>query len=254
MKNIATVAVLLFLTATVFAQQKTPDYGLPAGARVIEVQSLAASGHADRAIVLWMLRPEKNPTNYDADDIYTCPDETRGSHYSGSARVSLVETKTNKVINTIKVADNDNQDTFDIPYAIRKGAYYAVLGKPDRIGEMKAHVLALKDYNGDGKALEFALFDALACMGLSTTLIGYSEAKDKVIQYPASIEVVQGDKRMTEVMNWVDYLFSKKPVSPGYWKYEIDYRGRGGSLDKYEIRYNAKAERFEGKWTIQVEQ
>ena len=36
-------------------------------------------------------------------------------------------------------------------------------------------------------------------------------------------------------------------MSPGSWKYEIDYRGRGGSLDKYEIRYDKQAERFEGK-------
>jgi hypothetical protein len=42
-------------------------------------------------------------------------------------------------------------------------------------------------------------------------------------------------------------LFSEKPTSPGSWKYEIDYRGRGGSLDKYEIHYDKQAERFEGK-------
>ncbi len=35
-------------------------------------------------------------------------------------------------------------------------------------------------------------------------------------------------------------------------RYEIDYRGRGGSLNKYEIRYNANAERFEGKLIIQT--
>ena len=254
MKKITVIALLLFLTATGFAQRTKPDYGLPAGALVIETQSLAANGHADRALVLWMVSPERNPIGYDADDPYTCPDETRGSHYSGPTRVSLVDTKTNKVINTVEVADNEGQDTLDIPYAIRKGRYYDVLGEPDRIGEMKAHVLALKDYNGDGKALEFALFDALACMGLSTTLIGFSESQDKVIQYPAMIEVIQGNERETEVMRWVDYLFSKKPVGPGYWKYEIDYRGRGGSLDKYEVRYNARAERFEGKLIIQVDQ
>jgi hypothetical protein len=42
-------------------------------------------------------------------------------------------------------------------------------------------------------------------------------------------------------------LFSGKPKSAGYWKYEIDYSGRGGLLAKYEIRYNRRAERFEGK-------
>ena len=45
-------------------------------------------------------------------------------------------------------------------------------------------------------------------------------------------------------------LFCKKPLRPGFWKYEIDYRGRAGSLDKWEVRYNAARERFEGKLII----
>jgi hypothetical protein len=72
-----------------------------------------------------------------------------------------------------------------------------------------------------------------------------------VIQY--SIELaVKGDKeRTTRKSHWCDYLFSRKANPPGHWKYEIDYRGRAGSLDKYEIRYNRREERFEGTyvWT-----
>jgi hypothetical protein len=53
--------------------------------------------------------------------------------------------------------------------------YYHVEGvSKDREG--KPAIMRMRDYNGDGKALEFALFDALACMGLETTLIGYSAA------------------------------------------------------------------------------
>ena len=47
--------------------------------------------------------------------------------------------------------------------------------------EARPTILWLKDYNGDGKAFEFALFEAEACMGLQTTLIGYSEKQDRVI-------------------------------------------------------------------------
>jgi hypothetical protein len=137
---------------------------------------------------------------------------------------------------------------------MRENDYYHIKGKPDRIGERKARVLFLKDYNGDGKALEFALFEAHFCMGLATTLIGYSEARDKVIQYPISLEVIEGQNRSTDVSRWADYLFAKKPTKRGYWKYEIDYRGRGGPLAKYEIRFNAKAERFEGKVIVQTDQ
>jgi hypothetical protein len=251
----ATLTICVLLSATVFAQQKTPKYGLPAGARVIEVQSLESSGHPDRALALWMVRPKKNPFSGDPDDSYMCPDETRGSCYSGPTRVSLIDATTNRVINTVKVIDvHLHKDTFDVPYAIRRNDYYHVEGEPHRNGERKARVMFLKDHNGDGKALEFALFDAPFCMGLATTLIGYSEARDKVIQYQIGLEVIEGQKRFTDVSRWADYLFAEQPIKPGYWKYEIDYRGRGGSLDKYEIRYDAKTERFQGKLVTQTDQ
>ena len=54
------------------------------------------------------------------------------------------------------------------------------------------------------------------------------------------------DKRSMEVLHWYDYLFAKKPKPAGHWKYEIDYRSRGGSLNQYEVRYNAQKETFEG--------
>jgi len=116
--------------------------------------------------------------------------------------------------------------------------------------EAKPTVMLLKDYNGDGKPLEFALFEAEACMGLATTLIGYSEKQDRVIQYPVKLTVLEGSKHSERVSPWADYLFNKKPVRPGYWKYEIDYRGRAGSLDKWEVRYNAAREQFEGTLTV----
>lgn len=60
------------------------------------------------------------------------------------------------------------------------------------------------------------------------------------------LETVYAGKKTTEVLNWVDYLFSREPAGPGLWRFEIDYRGRGGTLDRYEVRYNPVSERFEG--------
>jgi hypothetical protein len=195
-----------------------------------------------------MSSPTKHPRDLSPADPYTCPEETRGSYYSGRTRVSLVDAKSRSVINTVKIEQEyiKGEDTFDIPYQIHSGSYYHVKGVP-KGQEGKPTIIQLKDYNGDGKALEFALFDALFCMGLQTTLIGYSERQDKVIQYPIRLEVLNQGKRSIEVKHWVDYLFSKKPKRPGYWEYEIDYRGRGGLLDKYKIHYNKQAERFEGR-------
>lgn len=251
----AAATICIVLTAIGYSQpKKTSKYGLPSGARVIEVRALESNGYPDRMMVLWMVNPKRNPFSSDPDDLYMCPDETRGSCYSGKTRVSLIDVTTTRVINTVKIIDVHlvNKDTFDIPYSIRENDYYHVEGDPLRNGERKARVMFLKDYNGDGKALEFALFDAPFCMGLATTLIGYSETHDKVIQYPISLEVIEGQKRATDVSLWADYLFAQKPINPGHWKYEIDYRGRAGALDKYEIHYNATAERFEGTLVAQT--
>lgn len=194
-----------------------------------------------REFVLWMTSPKKNPRTPE-DEIYTCPDETRGHYYSGKAGVSLIDSKTKKIINTLEIAPSDGEDTgaIDLPYLIHNG-YYKV-PKADKNNERKPILLDLKDFNDDGKPYEFALFDALACMGLQTTLIGYSEKQDKVIQYPITVKTA---KETFESL-WLDYFFSHNPVKKGFWKYQVDYRGRGGTLDEYEIRYDAAAEKFVG--------
>lgn len=226
--------------------------GLPKGAVVVETRKLISPSHPNRMLVLWMINPKKNPTGYAPDDVYSCPDQTRGSHYSGPTRVSLVNSATMNIMSTVKVSSiyEDGGDSFDVPYAIRKGNYYRVEARVGEGIEARPTMLWLKDYNGDGKALEFVLFEAEACMGLQTTLIGYSEKQDRVVQYPIRLEVTEGSRHSTRMTPWADYLFSKKPMRPGFWKYEIDYRGRAGSLDKWEVRYNALKEQFEGRLTI----
>jgi hypothetical protein len=226
-------------------------HGLPKGAVVVETRRIVSANHPNRTLVLWMLSPKKNPSGYKPDEVYPCPSQTRGSYYSGPTRVSLLNSQTNSIINTVVVKeDAEGEDSFDVPYAIRKGFYYRIEAVTKRGVEAKPTIMWLRDYNGDGKALEFALFDALACMGLETTLIGYSEKRDRVIQYPVNLEVIEGSKHSNSVSTWADYLFSTKPRRPGYWKYEVDYRGRAGSLDKWEVRYDPATERFEGKLTV----
>lgn len=240
--KILLLACLCLLSMPAFAASPGEGYELAEGATIIETQPVTPN----RSLILWMVRPAKNPRDTPADP-YTCPEYTRGSYYSGATRVSLVDPQTHKVINTVKISQET--DEFDIPYNIRSDFYYHVEGVPKET-EGKPTIIWLRDYNGDGKAMEFALFDAQACMGLATTLIGYSERQDKVIQYQTHLVVSDSkQKRSTTTEDWTDYLFSKKPASPGSWKYEIDYRGRGGSLDKYEIHYDKQAERFEGKLT-----
>lgn len=235
---------LLLLAPAVQAKAQRAPYGLPAGAHVIEVRALELEAGRKRALVLWMLRPKKYPR--DSTEIYTCPEETRGSFYRGPVRVSLVDTAAGRVVNTLKVIQeySHGEDEFDIPYRIR-GSYYHVPGV-SKGREGRPTILHLRDFNGDGRAHEFALLDALACMGLETALFGYSEKQDRVIQYPVRLETEYAGEKTTETLNWVDYLFAKPPAPDGLRRYEVDYRGRDGTFDSYVMRYNAEAERFEG--------
>jgi hypothetical protein len=251
MKRIVFFTGLLVCFAAI-AESQTKIIGLPKEAVIIETKNLRSSNHPNRSLVLWMLKPKRNPSNIPDDESYTCPDETRGSSYDGPTRVSLVDTSTNTVINTVKILKDYEEpaDTFNLPYAIRSGYYY-YSPKPARAGaQTRPTILLLRDYNGDGKALEFALFDALACMGLQTTLIGYSERQDRVIHFPINLTVVESGKSSEQSLHWADYLFSKQPQRPSYWEYEIDYRGRGGSLDKWQVQYDRSKEQFEAKLTV----
>ena len=60
------------------ARAAAPPYGLPASAVIIETKTIPAQAHPNRALILWMLKPRKNPLSYGPAE-YTCPDETRGS-------------------------------------------------------------------------------------------------------------------------------------------------------------------------------
>lgn len=253
----AIICFLFCLASQALGQAKT--HGLPAGALIVETRQLPSGKHTNRSLVLWMLNPKKVPSTYGSEEVIPCPDQTRGSYYSGPTRVSLLNATTNTIINTVKISEASGRDdevyendegTFDVPYAIRKGYYYHVAAAVRGTVEARPTILWLRDYNGDGKALEFALFDAPACMGLQTTLIGYSEKQDRVIQYPVKLDVFEGAKQSHCTLFWADYLFNKKPLQPGYWKYEIDYSGRGGTLDKWEVRYDPAQERFEGKLIV----
>ena len=245
---LATFFTLLALCPPRQAQTRRAPYGLPAGAVVVEERPLELGGAKRRALVLWMLRPKKYPRG--PEEGYTCPEETRGSFYRGPARVSLVDAGSGRVLNTLKIVQEyaDNVDVFDLPYRIRAGGYYHVAGLAEG-REGRPTIMRLRDLNGDGRALEFALFDALACMGLETALFGYSERQDRVIQYAVRLETDYAGEKSVEALNWVDYLFSREPAGPGRWKFEVDYRGRGGTLDSYEVRYDGVAERFEGAVT-----
>lgn len=227
------VFVLSVLTVNLSAQI------FPKSAVILEKAKVTPT----RQMVLWMKNPRKNPRSAD-DDIYTCPDNTRGHYYSGVTNVSLINLKTKRIVQTLEIISDGIEsgfNTLDLPYLIKRTGYYEV-PRIDKNKEGKPVLMKLKDYNGDGKPHEFALFDAIACMGLPSTLIGYSQKRDKVIQYQTELKTAEG----TSKEYWIDYFFGHKANKQGVWRYRIDYRGRAGTLDKYELRYDRKREMFYG--------
>src|SRR5260370_7150469 len=119
------ISLLLCFESATFGQANIK--GLPKGAVVVETRKLLSPGHANRMLLLWMLNPKRNPTGYAPDDISTCPDQTRGSHYSAPTRVSLVNSATMTIMNTINIGtDEDSTCDFDFPYSIPNANYYHV--------------------------------------------------------------------------------------------------------------------------------
>jgi hypothetical protein len=227
-------------------------HGLECGSRsplIIETRALKGL-RKPRELVLWMCGAEKHENDFEPE-AYTCPDQTTGHFYRGRTQVSLVDLKTKRVINTVMVlASWSNHGTFDVPYKIAP-FFYHVDGPVDKNGEGKPKIMLLRDYNGDGEALEFALFEANNCTVVETTLFGYSKAQDHVIQYPIHLIQREGSTLTERNSPWLDHLFLQKPVSPGRWKWQYQYHT--GGLTHFNVRYNLSNEMFEGEIIIHPE-
>ncbi len=142
------------------------------------------------------------------------------------------------------------EQTLDLPYKIAR-FFYRVDGPLNRDGEGTPRILWLRDYNGDGEALEFALFNAHNCTIVNTTLLGYSKARDRVIQYPVHLVQHEGTKVTARDSPWLDHFMLQKPVAPRLWKWQYQYHV--GGLTHYQITYNPAKEMFEGEIVIDPE-
>lgn len=188
------------------------------------------------------------------EDLWTgmCGDSTRGCYRTGATNVTLLDTAANRVVNTVALSSSheatttligaepdDSATELDIPYRLGRRGPYQIRG---RVGTPK--LMRLKDYNGDGDALEFALFDAWSCSDLLTTLVGYSRRTDRVVQYVIRLSWSDGGETKLLTTRWMEHLFSQKPRRPGEWKYTATYPP--GVYEDYEIRYVRDNEDFEG--------
>jgi hypothetical protein len=223
---------------------------LPKKAKIIEYASLAPTV-PDRAYVLWMLAPER--VAHDKGESYTCPDRSRGSYWSGPTRLSLIDTRNAVLLSTIPISDPMGEaDSFDLPYSIpaSQGFPYVV---PEGSGEDKEGrpaLLHLRDYNGDGKPLEFYLASADNCMLMLYAVFGYDPGKDAAVQYSVHLTSDESGKKNQETTSWINFWPLQTGMQKGRYAWDVDFRGRAGCLERYAVEYNGARQRFEGTLTL----
>jgi hypothetical protein len=223
---------------------------LPKEAKVVEYASLGPDA-PDRAYVLWMLAPER--VEHEKGEIYTCPDRSRGSYWSGPTRLSLLDTKKGVLLNTIPIADPmDETDRFDLPYRIpaTDGFPYYVPESAGKDKEGRPVLLRLGDRNGDGKAHEFYLASAGNCMLMLYAVFGYDPVKDAAVHYPVLVTSVENGKSNQFTTNWLNFWPVRREAKKGRSQWEVDLRGRAGCLERYTVAYDGEKRRFDGRLTV----
>ncbi len=239
---------------------------LPANARIIDVKAFGTP-RGMRTIVAWMtgLEVHLDP----GDDPYCCTYVTMGKGYfSGSLHFSLVSNVQNKIINTIRIYSagtwqrddtvHYSEECVNYPFSIANPRYrdeiagliyHARGGTDTRDGE--ADIMDLQDLNADGKKYEFGLFIQGSCVGKSSTLIGYNEKEDILKWYQWHVDWKETglngkDSAYSSIEQWINEAMICPFEKDGTKNYEYDYRGRGGSVMRYYLRYNKATDTYSG--------
>ncbi len=232
------------LVITSLAAAQSLEKLLPDGARIIETANVSAVANKSRLLVLWMVTPSRHVRGAGG----YCGDAIYGDYWEGPTRLSLVDSQRNSVINTVKIKIDEEwtgrKDSFMIPFFV-SNAHYTVPTRNSR-NEGVPKILDLKDYTGEGLALEFPLFAYEVC-GLSDTgLFGYSLSSDRALQYP----VVTDARRKAATGSWVPQVFATQPISPGHWKFTW---GPGHGVDDLideDVTFDRVTQRFISKSVV----
>ena len=244
---------------------------LPYKSKIIEFKSLSDRGMPDRAIIYWIENPRVFISCLEEDEYYDCGNSMIGlGQYFGKIKFSLINTNDSTIINTLDLSNIDRhisengelfketQECMETPFcspnksnihALCSRIMYNVIGG-DSISEGLSEILYLDDYNGDGDALEFAIYLSGDCMTCESALFGYSKKQDRLIKFEFDIKQIANDSAGNEIIynispDWLGYTFSMKFKNKKL-KYQIDYRGRGGCLDKFDLEYDSEHEIFRG--------
>ncbi len=209
---------------------------LPPGGMIIESAALETGNAKRRGLILWMIHPKRAhqpPNPLDRG----CAESVYGDHWQGPTRLSLVDYREKKIINTITISnpaeDWAHPKGFNLPFYVSNEFYF--VPKPNEHREGIPKILNLKDLTGEGVAGQFVLHDYVACAISLTAVFGYSPSKDKATQFPD--EVVEKGKS-NQAINWLAHTFSEKAIRPGYWDHTW-WPGHGsGSAIRERVRFD----------------
>lgn len=216
----------LVLAANLSAQSTAPTWVteiLPPNAKIIETANVNTGGRVGRILVLWMLDPHRVVRREVGGG--GCSDWVYGDHWYGPARLSLLNSTTRKIINTIEIhgmyeGAQDPEHGFPIPFLVRNGSYY--VPQAEKIPEVKSgkegvpKLLNLRDLTGEGVAGQFVLFEYEACAISLTTVVGYSPHTDRAVQFEVETPLDGGRRTVT---SWVEQVFAYPPSPPGRWDF-----------------------------------
>lgn len=186
---------------------------LPVGARVIETADVTAIAGRPRTMVLWMERPARHSGGPEY-----CGTSVHGDFFEGPTRLSLLSPGDPSLINTIDILGRGTdgvgaRDSFQIPFFVSNDYYH--VPRPNASGRGTPEILHLQDFTGDGELAQFVLFMYDACGIVSTSVLGYAQQSDRVVQYPVEVTDAGGK----HVESWVEQIFATKAVQPGRWKF-----------------------------------
>ena len=194
-----TFALGLVLACIGFSQTESL---LPPGARILDTADISKIARKPRLMVFWMQSPER----VDEGDNPWCGAQVYGRiHVSGPARLSLVDPKSRKLINTVLVPKTyaDGGDSITIPLEYRDdepGAAYNMRGRSPN-GEGRPAILELEDLVGNGVAADFLLTEYESCATKLRAVFGYDSRSDRVVHY--QFEEHFRDKNRIEMHDWM---------------------------------------------------
>jgi hypothetical protein len=217
---------------------------LPPDAKVIEVADLSSVAGMSRAFVLWMSNPKWS--NFGDDKHGKCSDIVHGDfgyRWDGPTRLSLVDPVQMRLINTIEIRVHwfgygPGEDKFTLPLCVLDPYPRTPDDSSDKIGKSN---MALMDLTGDGMKAEFALFEFEAFGIADTSVFGYSQRSDRAVQYP--VEVLGGSEKPRSEL-WVEQIFARKPIRPGYWNFTWEPGHGSSEIIHEEVSFDQTREMF----------